>query len=91
MKFENVVKIDGNFNIKVSETNLYAGPMNIKEIEYFEEQLINNEEDYLLAQVETTDECPNLPSVFTSKLGERPDLRFVRGYCLFMKPNGGDE
>lgn len=78
MEFKHVKVIEKpeNQKIAIKEGNLWAGPMNIQEIEWWEGKLIADKTPYVLAQVDTT--------VGETVDDEKDPKRFTRGYCLFI-------
>lgn len=73
-KFENVVLLEnvGASDLPYKETYLYAGPMSMFDIEYYEDVLIRNNIPYKLVEAETTIQTL-----------DNKGIRYSRGYCLF--------
>lgn len=61
--------------VKVCDRNLFAGPMSISEVEYWEDRVGNLGKPYTLVQCELT--------VPVDDSDEDSQCRFARGYCLF--------
>lgn len=76
MVFENIIIVEGfeNTSIRISEENLYAGPMSIQDIEIFERNLELKGTPYVLAQFDTTMVVPSNPKA----------KMYKRGYGLFV-------
>lgn len=74
MTFRNIliIEIFGKDQVKVHHRNLYCGPMNILDIEFYEDNLIKSNISYVLAEVDTT-------------IQEGGRYRYIRGYCLFTR------
>lgn len=78
MVIKNVKIIEDNSEgevIKIHDQSLFAGPLNIQDIEGWEDRLKSINAPYILAQFET---------VVDSESG---GLKFARGYGLFLSGN----
>lgn len=88
MKFENVVKVEGDRTIPMTEKYLHSGPMSMAEIEYFEDQVISQGLNYLLVQADTVIDLHDKPGLYTPEGVFYHQQRYMRGYCLFVRlPN----
>lgn len=72
MNYTNIVKVEGDKTIPLTDKYLHAGPMSMGEIEWYEDRVDQDNFNYLLAQVDTT---------VDGRFGQQ----YKRGYCLFVR------
>lgn len=79
LQFRNVKIIENKSEqpIKITEGNLFAGPMKIQEAEEWEQRLEIQKTPYVLAEAETSMPIDNGQ--------EDAPVRFARGYFLFIQ------
>ena len=76
-KYDNIIVIEDTTigeDMPYNDAHLYAGPMSMGDIEYYEDHLISIKAPYVLVQAETTIETL-----------DNEGIKYSRGYCLFTK------